>query len=134
MTDADERCAPGETLSETNRFVLFDTPPSSSRPSDASGACPILPSEHGQFPGRRPSDDRRPGAARPAELSAAGTLLARMARSAGTPVRAQFSNAASADNGSVLFIGAVDQIPSGFLNHVKVSEHLRMIWPSTPYG
>ena len=36
-----------------------------------------------------------------------------MARSGGTPVRAQFSNAASADNGSVLFIGAVDQIPIG---------------------
>ena len=70
----------------------------------------------------------------PLNYSAAGTLLARMARSGGTPVRAQFSNAASADNGSVLFIGAVDQIPSGFLNHVKVSEHLRMIWPSTPTG
>ena len=55
-----------------------------------------------------------------------------MARSGGMPVRAQFSNAASADNGSVLFIGAVDQIPAGLLNRVKVSEHLRMIWPSTP--
>jgi hypothetical protein len=47
-------------------------------------------------------------------------------------VRAQFANAASADDESVLFIGAVDQIPAGLLNRVKVSEHLRMIWPSTP--
>ena len=35
---------------------------------------------------------------------------------------------------SVLFIGAVDQIPPGMLNRVKVTEHLRMIWPSTPAG
>jgi hypothetical protein len=55
-----------------------------------------------------------------------------MARSAGTPVRAQFSNAASAEDESVLFVGAVEQIPQGLLSNVRVSEHLRMVWPSTP--
>ncbi|UVF19392.1 cellulose biosynthesis cyclic di-GMP-binding regulatory protein BcsB [Microvirga terrae] len=133
LTDADERCAPGETLSEANRFVLFDTTTLEFPTYGRIGRLPDLAvMSAGHFP-----DDDLPTTvvlARldPPNYSAAGTLLARMARSAGTPVRAQFSNAASADDESVLFIGAVDQIPAGLLNRVKVSEHLRMIWPSTP--
>lgn len=133
LTDADERCAPGETLSEANRFVLFDT---STLDFPAYGRIGRLPDLAVLSAGRFP-DDEVPTTfvvARPDSLnySAAGTLLARMARSAGTPVRAQFANAASANDESVLFIGAVDQIPAGMLNRVRVSEHLRMIWPSTP--
>jgi hypothetical protein len=133
LTDADERCAPGETLSETNRFVLFDT---STIEFPTYGRIGRLPDLAVLSAGRFPDEDlpttvvlARPD---PLNYSAAGTLLARMARSAGSPVRAQFANAASADDESVLFIGAVDQIPAGLLNRVKVSEHLRMIWPSTP--
>jgi len=133
LTDADERCAPGETLSEANRFVLFDT---STLEFPAYGRIGRLPDLAVLSAGRFP-DDEVPTTfvvARPDSLnySAAGTLLARMARTAGTPVRAQFANAASANDESVLFIGAVDQIPAGMLNRVRVSEHLRMIWPSTP--
>jgi hypothetical protein len=133
LTDADERCAPGETLSEANRFVLFDT---TTLEFPTYGRIGRLPDLAVLSAGRFPDEDlpttvvlARPD---PLNYSAAGTLLARMARSAGAPVRAQFSNAASADDESVLFIGAVDQIPAGLLNRVKVSEHLRMIWPSTP--
>ncbi len=133
LTDADERCAPGETLSETNRFVLFDTSALEFPTYGRIGRLPDLAVlSAGHF-----SDEDLPTTvvlARPDPLnySAAGTLLARMARSGGAPVRAQFANAASADDESVLFIGAVDQIPAGLLSRVKVSEHLRMIWPSTP--
>nr|WP_246529194.1 cellulose biosynthesis cyclic di-GMP-binding regulatory protein BcsB [Microvirga zambiensis] len=134
LTDADERCAPGETLSESNRLVLFDT---STLDFPTYGRIGRVPDLAVMSTGRFPNEDvpttivlARPD---PLNYSAAGTLLARMARSGGTPVRAQFSNAAS-DDESVLFIGAVDQIPSGLLNRVKVSEHLRMIWPSTPTG
>lgn len=133
LTDADERCAPGETLSEANRFVLFDTTTLEFPTYGRIGRLPDLAVlSAGHFP-----DEDLPATvvlARPDPLhySAAGTLLARMARSAGAPVRAQFANAASADDESVLFIGAVDQVPAGLLNRVKVSEHLRMIWPSTP--
>ncbi|WP_114943115.1 cellulose biosynthesis cyclic di-GMP-binding regulatory protein BcsB [Microvirga calopogonii] len=133
LTDADERCTPGETLSETKRFVLFDT---TTLEFPTYGRIGRLPDLAVLSSGRFPDEDlpttvvlARPD---PLNYSAAGTLLARMARSAGTPVRAQFANAASADDESVLFIGAVDQIPPGLLNRVKVSEHLRMIWPSTP--
>ena len=134
-TDADERCAPGETLSESNRFVLFDTSTLEFPTYGRIGRVPDLAvMSTGSFPDQDLPTTIVLARPDPLNYSAAGTLLARMARSGGTPVRAQFSNAASADNGSVLFIGAVDQIPSGFLNHVKVSEHLRMIWPSTPTG
>lgn len=133
LTDADARCAPGETLSETNRFVLFDTTTLEFPNFGRIGRLPDL----AVLGAGRFSDEDRPTTvvlARPdaLNLSAAGTLLARMARSAGQPVRAQFANAASADDESVLFIGSVDQIPPGMLNRVKVTEHLRMIWPSTP--
>jgi hypothetical protein len=133
MTDADARCAPGETLSETKRFVLFDTTTLEFPKFGRIGRLPDL----AVLGAGRFSDEDLPTTvvlARPdpLNLSAAGTLLARMARSAGQPVRAQFANAASADDESVLFIGAVDQIPPGMLNRVRVTEHLRMIWPSTP--
>jgi cellulose synthase operon protein B len=133
MTDADARCAPGETLSETNRFVLFDTTTLEFPNFGRIGRLPDL----AVLGAGRFSDEDLPTTvvlARPdaQNLSAAGTLLARMARNAGQPVRAQFANAASAEDESVLFIGAVDQIPPGMLNRVRVTEHLRMMWPSTP--
>ncbi|WP_165820124.1 cellulose biosynthesis cyclic di-GMP-binding regulatory protein BcsB [Microvirga sp. KLBC 81] len=133
LTDADDRCAPGETLSETNRFVLFDTSTLEFPDFGRIGRQPDLGVlSAGHFP-----DEDIPTTvvlARPDTLnvSAAGTLLSRMARSAGKPMRVQFSSAASTEDESVLFIGAVDQIPSGLLNRVRVSEHLRMIWPATP--
>jgi hypothetical protein len=133
MTDADARCAPGETLSETNRFVLFDTTTLEFPNFGRIGRLPDL----AVLGAGRFSDEDLPTTvvlARPdaLNLSAAGTLLARMARNAGQPVRAQFANAASAEDESVLFIGAVDQIPPGMLSRVRVTEHLRMMWPSTP--
>src|SRR5690606_29532760 len=65
-------------------------------------------------------------------IAAAGTFLARMARTSGTPMQTQFASATSADNASVVFIGAVEQIPSGLLSRVRVAEHLRLVWPATP--
>lgn len=133
LTDADDRCAPGETLSEANRFVLFDT---SSLEFPDFGRIGRQPDLGVLSTGHFPNEDEPTTIvlARPDTLnvSAAGTLLARMARRAGMPVRAQFSTAASAEDESVLFIGAVDQIPQGLLNRVRVSERLRMLWPATP--
>lgn len=135
ITDADNRCAPGETLSEANRFVLFDT---SSFEFPEFGRIGLQPDLGVLSVGHFPKDDEiattvvlaRPD---PLNVAAAGTFLARMARNAGTPMRAQFSNAASAEDESVLFVGAVEQIPQGLLSNVRVSEHLRMVWPSTPF-
>ncbi|MXQ13053.1 cellulose biosynthesis cyclic di-GMP-binding regulatory protein BcsB [Microvirga makkahensis] len=133
LTDADDRCAPGETLSETNRFVLFDT---SSLEFPDFGRIGRQPDLGVLSTGHFPDEDGpttivlgRPDAL---NVAAAGTFLARMARTAGTPMRTRFASATSADDASVVFIGAVEQIPSGLLSRVRVSEHLRLVWPATP--
>jgi len=133
LTDADDRCAPGETLSEANRFVLFDT---SNLEFPEFGRIGRQPDLGVLSAGHFPNEDIPTTVvlARPDTLNmaAAGTFLARMARSAGTPMRTQFANATSAEDESVVFIGAVEQIPAGLLSRVRVSEHLRLIWPATP--
>ncbi|MFC4175678.1 cellulose biosynthesis cyclic di-GMP-binding regulatory protein BcsB [Microvirga sp. GCM10011540] len=133
LTDADERCAPGETLSEMNRFVLFDSTSLNIPNFGRIGREPDLAAlSSGGFPyGDFPATFvlARPD---PLTYSASGTLLARMARDSGAPVRAQFANAASLSDRSVVFVGAIDQLPAGLLDRVNVSENLRMIWQSTP--
>ncbi|MBF9235202.1 cellulose biosynthesis cyclic di-GMP-binding regulatory protein BcsB [Microvirga alba] len=133
LTDADDRCAPGETLSETNRFVLFDTTSLSVPDFGRMGRRPDLASlSTGSFPfGDLPATVvlARPD---PLNYAASGTLLARMARDAGAPVRAQFANAAGAGDQSIIFVGAVDQLPVGMLARVNLSENLRTLWQSTP--
>jgi cellulose synthase operon protein B len=133
LTDADERCAPGETLSETNRFVLFDSTSLDIPNFGRIGRRPDLAAlSTGGFPyGDLPATVvlARPD---PLTYAASGTLLARMARDAGGPVRTQFANAAAAGDQSVIFIGAIDQLPAGLLERVNVSENLRTIWQSSP--
>jgi hypothetical protein len=130
LTDSDRRCTPGETLNDTNRFVLFDT---SSLDLPDFGRIGRYPDLGTMSAGHLPETEQpttivmaRP---HPLQYSAAATLLARMARRSGEPVDAQFGNAPAAGDQSVLFLGAVDQIPSGMLARVKVSENLRSIWP-----
>lgn len=133
LTDSDERCAPGETLSETNRFVLFDSTSLDIPNYGRIGRQPDLAvMSTGGFPYGDLSATvvlTRPD---PLNYAASGTLLARMARDSGAPVRAQFSNAATAGDQSVIFIGTIDQLPPGLLGRVKVSDNLRTIWQSTP--
>lgn len=133
LTDADDRCAPGETLSEINRFALFDSTSLNIPEFGRIGREPDLATlNSGGYPyGDLPATVVL---ARPDALtySASGTLLARMARDSGAPVRAQFANAASVGDRSVIFVGAIDQLPADLLSRVNVSENLRMIWQSTP--
>ncbi|NIX78295.1 cellulose biosynthesis cyclic di-GMP-binding regulatory protein BcsB [Microvirga terricola] len=133
LTDADERCAPGETLSETNRFALFDSTSLSIPNFGRVGRRPDLAAfSSGSFPhGDLPATVvlARPD---PLNYSAAGTLLARMARDSGAPVRAQFAAAATGGDQSVLFVGSVDQLPAGLLARVNLPENLRTVWQSSP--
>lgn len=133
MTAADERCAPGETLSEANRFVLFDTTALFIPTYGRIGRIPDLAAL---------SSGGYPFGAQPASIvlarqdalnySAAGTLLARMARDSGEPVRAQFLNAVSGGDTSAIVVGAIDQLPAGMLGRVNIVEDLKTIWQSTP--
>ncbi|WP_134499413.1 cellulose biosynthesis cyclic di-GMP-binding regulatory protein BcsB [Microvirga pakistanensis] len=134
LTDADDRCAPGETLSETNRFVLFDTSSLEFPEFGRIGRQPDLGVlSTGHFPNEDGPTTVVLGRSDTLNIAAAGTFLARMARSAGTPMRTQFASATSAEDASVIFIGAVEQIPPGLLGRVRVSEHLRLVWPATPF-
>lgn len=133
MTDADERCPPGGTLSETSRFVLFDTTALSIPNFGRIGRLPNLATlKASGFPiGSAPATfvlARQD----PALYSAAGTLLARMARDAGEPIHAQFANAVTIGDPSTFFIGAIDQLPAGMLTRVGVSEKLHSTWQSAP--
>lgn len=133
LTAADERCVPGETLSDTGRFALFDT---TSLYVPAFGRIGRTPDLSTLSTGGFPYGDA-PAAivlARQDALnySAAGTLLARMARDGNAPVRAYFVNAASAGDVSVIHIGAMDQLPSGLLARVNISDDLRNLWQSGP--
>jgi cellulose synthase operon protein B len=133
LTDADERCAPGETLSETNRFVLFDSTSFDVPDYGRMGRQPDLAVlSTGGFPYGDLAATFVLARPDPLNYAASGTLLARMARDSGEPVRAQFANAATAGDQSVIFIGTIDQLPPGLLGRVKVSDNLRMIWQSTP--
>ncbi|WP_210495868.1 cellulose biosynthesis cyclic di-GMP-binding regulatory protein BcsB [Microvirga antarctica] len=133
LTAADERCAPGETLSEANRFVLFDTTSLLIPNFGRIGRVPDLaPISTAGFPfGAQPASIvlARPDAL---SYSASGTLLARMARDSGEPVRAQFLNAVSGGDSSVVVVGSIDQLPAGMLGRVNISENLKTVWQSMP--
>jgi hypothetical protein len=133
LTDADERCAPGETLSETNRFVLFDSTSFDVPDYGRMGRQPDLAVlSAGGFPYGDHAATFVLARPDPLNYAASGTLLARMARDSGEPVHAHFANAATAGDQSVVFIGTIDQLPPGLLGRVKVSDNLRTIWQSTP--
>ncbi|HZH53097.1 MAG TPA: cellulose biosynthesis cyclic di-GMP-binding regulatory protein BcsB [Microvirga sp.] len=133
LTDADDRCAPGETLSEINRFVVFDSTSFNMPDFGRIGREPDLAAfGSGGYPYGNLTATMVLARPDPLNYSASGTLLARMAQDAGAPVRAQFANAASAADRSVIFVGAIDQLPQGLLARVNVSDNLRMIWQSTP--
>ncbi len=133
LTDADDRCPPGGTLSETSRFVLFDTTNLAIPDFGRIGRLPDLANmSAGGFPlGSAPATFVL-ARQNPLLYGSAGTLLARMARVSGEPVRAVFANAAVVGDPSTVFIGAIDQLPSGMLQRVGVSERTRAIWQSTP--
>lgn len=130
LTDADDRCAPGETLSETKRFVLLDT---STFDVPNFGRIGRLPDLGALSAGSYPYGDKPASVimARldPMHYAASGTLLAAMARSAGLPIRAQFDTPPSGGNGAVLFLGSVDELPQGLLSRVNVTDKLRILWP-----
>jgi hypothetical protein len=133
MTDADDRCPPGGTLSEASRFVLFDTTALSLPNFGRIGRTPNL---------AQLSADGFPLGPAPATIvlarqnpnvySAAGTLLARLARDAGEPVRAGLANAAILGDPSTMLIGSIDQLTAGVLGRVGVSERTRTVWQTSP--
>ncbi|MBM6594807.1 cellulose biosynthesis cyclic di-GMP-binding regulatory protein BcsB [Microvirga pudoricolor] len=134
LTDADERCPPGGTLSETSRFVLFDSTTLTLPNFGRIGRLPDLAEMSAAGFPLGPAPATVVLARQNATLySAAGTMLARLARDSGEPVRAQFANAATLGDPSTVFIGAIDQLSAGMLNRVGVSERTKTVWQTSPF-
>ena len=128
-TEADAVCAPGETLSDNNRFALFDSSTLDFPDFARIGRSPDLAVvSAGGYPYEAhpavivmPQPDQ-------AHYAATGTLLVRMARDAGEAVRATFAESASADDGPVLFVGSIEHLSADQLSRANVSPSLLDQW------
>ena len=129
LTEADAVCAPGENLSDIKRFALFDSSSLDFPDFARIGRSPDLaPVSAGGYPyGTQPATIVMP---RPdsAHYAATGTLLARMARDAGEPVRARFSESAPAEDVPVLFVGSIEHLSADQLSRANVSANVPAQW------
>jgi len=135
LSERDTTCAPGSTASEDRRFVLFDSSEFSIPDYARIGRTPNLASISGTgFPYNRAETpvaliiDR----AQPQSLTAATTLLARLALSAGRiiPVDVSGSIAAAADRNAII-VGPISQVPGAVLAQVGVTNDSRAGWGET---
>ncbi|NLS20196.1 cellulose biosynthesis cyclic di-GMP-binding regulatory protein BcsB [Rhizobium sp. P40RR-XXII] len=137
LADEDSVCAPAATSSTTPRFALFDTSQFripdfarvAQRPNLAAFAGTGYPYNRGSEPtalfiDRADADT----------LSAAATLLGRMALIAGHPIAVDptaSSNTVGTRN--ALFIGSVSQLPSTVLTQMNISSSSQVAWrPPAP--
>ncbi|MEK1890125.1 MAG: cellulose biosynthesis cyclic di-GMP-binding regulatory protein BcsB [Phyllobacterium sp.] len=131
-TKTDSVCAPGTNASSTTRFALFDSSEFVIPTFARIGTLPNLAGTSGtSFPYNR-SEKPLPVVMNNAgekSLSAAATLLARMAVAAGRPIEVDpRATTNSAMNSNALFVGAIPQIESSVLTQTGISENTRTIW------
>jgi len=135
MSERDATCAPGSSASDDRRFVLFDSSELAIPDYARIGRTPNLSSISGTgFPYNRADApvaliiDR----AQPQSLTAATTLLARMAVAAGRiiPIDLSGSVAAAADRNAI-FVGPISQVPAPVLAQVGVANDSRAGWGET---
>lgn len=134
-TAADRVCAPGATGLDKGRFVIFDSSEFVMPDYARIGRTPELSGLGGTgFPYNR-ADYAIPlfmDRTQPDSLSAANTLLARMALAAGRliPVDTNASVASIADKHAI-FLNAISQVPPAVLAQVGVSDESRSTWGET---
>lgn len=132
LAKSDLACGPGATLAGKNRFALFDTTVLSIPNFAKIGVSPNLGAIAGTgFPysvasrvalvmGRQDN----------ANLSAAATLLARIARNASRPLAIELlAGTAAVGDRPALIVGAAGQMPAGLLPRVGVADNVRATWP-----
>ncbi|KRE03234.1 hypothetical protein ASE61_12140 [Bosea sp. Root670] len=132
LAKSDLTCGPGATLAGKSRFALFDTTVLSIPNFAKIGVSPNLGAIAGTgFPysvasrvalvmGRQDN----------ANLSAAATLLARIARNASRPLAIDLlAGTAAVGDRPALIVGAAGQMPAGLLPRVGVADNVRATWP-----
>lgn len=130
-TDADRACVPGGSIAGSDRFVLFDTTEFSMpafariarRPNLAAFSGTAFPYGVATTPsalvlGRTDIDT----------LSAAGTLVARLAIQAGRIVPLALTAAANVGDQSAIFVGVASQFSEGMLGRLGIAETVRVDW------
>jgi len=134
-TEADRLCAPGATALDNGRFVIFDSSEFVMPDFARIGRTPELASLGGTaFPYNRVEYpipvilDRT----QPESLSAATTLLARMAVAASRliPVDTNASVASIADKDAI-FLNTISQVSPAVLAQVGISDESRSSWGET---
>lgn len=135
LTDSDQQCLPGGTLPGPNRFVLFDTTEIKFPEYARIGRSPDLnaltasgfPYVASQGPvalilGRHDAP----------HYGAAATLVAKLAHSAGRPLRydtnAQFLSIAER---RAIFVGTAGELPPSILPSVGLANTARTAWPNS---
>ncbi|HSI41507.1 MAG TPA: cellulose biosynthesis cyclic di-GMP-binding regulatory protein BcsB [Xanthobacteraceae bacterium] len=135
-TEADERCLPGTTLPGTSRFVLFDSSEFQFDDFARIGRRPDLAAfAASAFPYNRDSGPLALvlGQNDAATLSAAGTLLTRLALASGAVLPLDLSPVSSSlSERSAIFVGAIGQIAPGILTQVGIADTARVNWLAGP--
>ncbi len=135
LTDTDAQCPPGGTLSGPNRFVLFDTTELKFPEYGRVGRMPDLgalsasgfPYFIGQNPvalilGRHDAP----------HYAAAATLVAKLAHSAGRPLRVDTSaQFLSIGDRRAIFIGLAGELPPSILPSIGIANTARTAWPNS---
>ncbi|KQS88111.1 MULTISPECIES: cellulose biosynthesis cyclic di-GMP-binding regulatory protein BcsB [unclassified Rhizobium] len=135
-TEDDKVCAPGATGVETPRFALFDTSEFHMPDFARIGQLPNLAALSGTgFPYNR-SQEAIPLSIDRVDadtLSAAATVLGRMAVGAGHPIPVEtIASPALIGNRSAIFIGSLSQMPQMVFTRMNIAETARNTWGPDP--
>lgn len=131
-TASDARCMAGATLPGPPRFVLFDSTEFAVPDFARIGQLPELSALGATgFPYNQGNQEIALvlGRTDRPTISAAGTLLSRIARDSGRPLRTtSVAGVAGAEGKLALMVGTADSLPAGALPQVGVSERIRTDW------
>lgn len=132
VAKSDLSCGPGATLPGKSRFALFDTTVLAVPNFAKIGVSPNLAAAAGTgFPYSVASQVALiMGRQDATNLSAATTLLARIAQRASRPLTVDvLSGPAAVGDRPVLIVGAAGQMPAGLLPRVGIADNVRATWP-----
>ncbi|MBB5752369.1 cellulose biosynthesis cyclic di-GMP-binding regulatory protein BcsB [Prosthecomicrobium pneumaticum] len=130
-TAADEACAPDAAATDDSRFVLFDTTefhmPAFARAARTPDLAALSGTGYPYGPSVEPVSLVL-GRHSPQVISAAATLLGRLALQAGRIVPVAETSASAAPRSMALFVGAAAQTPPVALQATRIAESARTDW------
>lgn len=132
MTQADTECLPGAPANQTPRFALFDTSELHIPNFAMIGRAPDLAAMNGVGqPYRRGAEPVALWLERvdTDTMSAAATLLSRLAVAGGQPVPVELvATPAAVGDRNALFFGTLAQMPQGLVNQLDLASASQVAW------